>query len=457
MNFTVRQIAEIIEGKLFSKNPDASINGFSIDSRSIKKGEFFIALKGKNHDGHNFCQDALSRGASGLIIEEGGEEDVFMIQRTHPVIIVKNTYNAIGKIASEIRRRAQVPVICVTGTNGKTTVKDMLAHILSSRFKVLSSPKSYNNIIGLSLTLFNLEDSYDFAVVELGTNKPGEIRSLAEIACPNMAIITNIGRGHLEFFLDKMGVFAEKISLVDSLSKKGQAFLNGDDEFLSKVSLKNVKFFGSSHKCDFLINKISKHEKGINFSLNNKDFFLPLEGRHNVYNAAPAIAIAESAGIEYSVIKERVKDFSLQEMRFERREINGIYFVNDAYNANPDSFRAALDAFEENALGNVKGVIAGDMLELGEKSNELHKEVGRNIAEKNMDFLITVGARAEYIALGAIEGGMDKKNVLRAESHKHAAISLRERANQGAVILLKASRASRMEEVLKCFTTCCIH
>ncbi|RKY42932.1 MAG: hypothetical protein DRP85_00990 [Candidatus Makaraimicrobium thalassicum] len=452
---SVGRIAQVTGGRLLSKEPDTSAGGFSMDSRTIRPGQFFIAVKGENFNGHDFVDEAVKKGASGLIIEHPWK--TALGKKADHVIVVEDIRKAMGLIAAEIRRGTDIPVVCITGTNGKTTVKDILSYMLSSKYRVLKSRKSYNNLIGLSLTLFDLDPSYDVAVLELGTNHPGEISELAEIAGPHMAIITNIGDAHLEAFVDREAVFAEKMTLLDFLPDTGVALLNGDDRLLAKAAERGVmkKLYGMSPGSDFLITGLCKGEEGYDFFLNGDRFHLPLEGRHNVYNAVAAVVAAGHLGMRSGRIQEALDGVSLPEMRLQRTRINGLLFLNDSYNANPDSFECALEVLQDSAAGRKKGVVAGDMLELGARSDEFHRMVGKSIAGKGIDFLVALGGRARDIVRGALASGMKKDSALCAESHEDAAEMIRRMAGPEAVVLLKGSRKAKMEEVLKCFTISC--
>ncbi|MGB2599351.1 MAG: UDP-N-acetylmuramoyl-tripeptide--D-alanyl-D-alanine ligase [Candidatus Omnitrophota bacterium] len=457
IELTVKDIARVTDGKLVSKDENAVVWGFSIDSRTICPGEFFIAVKGQNFDGHDFIGAAVQKGAAGILAERdvsseyGGKID--------HVLTVEDSREAMGRIAAEIRNRARIPVVCATGTSGKTTLKEMLSCLLSSKYNVLKSKKSYNNIIGLSLTLFGLSPSHDVAVLELGTNRPGEISDLAQIARPSVCVITNIGDGHLEFLKDRDGVFAEKVKLLDFLKDSGAAFLNSDDPLLKKVSAEEgaIRFFGTSGDPDFRITDIKKEKSGYSFSLGGSAFFVPLEGEHNVYNAAAAIAVSRHLGVGDEEIRSKMKEMTLPGMRLERVEAGGVTFINDSYNANPDSFKCALEVLRESPTKGKRIVVAGDMMELGAKTTSFHEIIGKSIAGKNIDFLITIGGMAEHIARGALESGMARENVVRVGSHEEAADIIRRVAKAGDIVLVKGSRASKMEEVLRCFTTYCIH
>lgn len=466
---SVKEIAQAAEGELFSKDENAAVKSFSIDSRAIKQGEFFIALKGKNFDGHDYIQEAIGKGACGIIAERpiglipsghlapsGHFDHIKNFALFGHYVVVNNTTAAMGKIAGHIRRKAAIPVIGITGTNGKTTLKEILFQLLSSGYNPLKSPASYNNIVGVSLALFGLEPSHEIAIIELGSNHPGEMRDLSRIAAPQVAVITNIGRGHLEFFGSRKGVFKEKTGLLEHLPHSGRAFLNGDDAYLSRITTdKDTRFFGRSPGCDFRISGVKKERNGLCFDLNKNEFFVPLEGEHNVYNAAAAVSVASYFGIDRRSIRKRLSEVSRLAMRCERVCVAGIVFINDSYNANPDSFECGLKVLGDTITDGKKIVAAGGMLELGERSSELHRKIGESIAAANIDFLITAGALAKFIADGALAAGMDKSNIFCRENQEDAARAISELANPSDVVLLKGSRGTRMEEVIQCFTTSC--
>lgn len=455
IKITAKDIETATRGRLRSSARNPYVTGFSTDSRAVSSGDWFIAVKGDVFDGHDFISQALEKGASGVIVKAPAPP--LLARKRINVLEVEDTVEAMGRIAALIRTKVDIPVICVTGTNGKTTVKDLLAHVLAQKFKVLKSDRSYNNIIGLSLTLFDMEREHEAAVLEIGTNHPGEISRLAAIAQPHMAIITNIGDGHLEAFSDREGVFVEKISLLDALPQTGLAILNRDDAFLSRAAVHDVtvKYFGMSPKAGFRIEDVERLGNGYRFRIGGEEFTIPLEGEHNVHNAAAVICAAKQFGFSRDDIQQALSEGKLPGMRLEKVRMNGITFINDAYNANPDSFESALDLLQASRPEGKKGVIAGDMLELGEKSGEFHRMIGKSIAERKIDFIITLGERSREIALGAIERGINREAVMRAESHEHAAEIVRQVAGPGALVLLKGSRGMRMEEVLKCFTTFC--
>ncbi|MFH1846503.1 MAG: UDP-N-acetylmuramoyl-tripeptide--D-alanyl-D-alanine ligase [Candidatus Omnitrophota bacterium] len=456
LEVSVKRIAEITGGEFISSAPDSIVEGFSIDSRAVREGQFFIALNGKNFNGHDFVEHALKSGAKGVIVEKNS--NVKIGERDMPVITVNDTYQAMSKLAGWSRKQRNIPIICITGTNGKTTVKDMLSFILSSKYNVLFSKRSYNNIVGLSLTLLELDKLHDIAVLEIGSNHPGEIKELAEMACPDVGIITNIGNGHLEFFGNKDAVFFEKTSLINVMAEKGALFLGGDDIYLRKLrafSAQN-KFYGCSADCDFIIDKIKQQDEGYTFFVNGMEFMIAVDGVHNVHNAVAAIATALYLGMGHEEIRVRLKDFSLRGMRLQKIRIHGVTFINDAYNSNPDSFEAALKTLQEVSGKDKKGIVAGDMIELGEEAEKFHRMIGKSIADKGFDFLVVLGERAGIIADAAYQAGMNKDSIFYASDHKHAAEIVRENVSMDSVVLVKGSRELKMEEVIECFTNCCI-
>jgi UDP-N-acetylmuramoyl-tripeptide--D-alanyl-D-alanine ligase len=453
VKLTIRDILTATGGTLASGKGTDTVPAFSTDTRNIIPASVFIAINGKSFDGHDYVKDALDKGASGAIVER--VVDTGAANKDKDVIVVSDTQEAMGKIAAMIRSRVHIPVISITGTNGKTTTKEILAHILSSKYNVLKSKKSFNNIIGLSLTLFELEASHEVAVLEIGTNHPGEIAKLGAIACPDIVVITNIGDGHLEFFGDRKGVYKEKTSLLDHVGPSGAVFLNKDDELLAGSTHASAagRFFGRAEGADISITKVSGTPRGYGFLLNGDSYFIPLDGEHNVYNAAAAVAVARYMGLSPEEIRDSLAKVSLPEMRLEKVKAGDVTFINDSYNANPSSFECALKVLAGEAFAAKRGVVAGDMMELGDRTEEFHKSIGKSIAEKGIDFLIAIGPNAGHMVSGAVGGGMPSARAMTAATHQAAAQLVRGLAGAGTIVLLKGSRSARMEEVLKCFTT----
>ncbi len=453
IELTIGEILRVTRGELLAPGENSGVSGFSIDSRTIEPGQFFIAVKGGNFDGHDYIKDAIEKGASGVLYEKD-------LCRETPVIsgyciAVDDTLKAMGEIASLIRSKVDIPVVCITGTNGKTTVKDILTQIVSFTKKALASKRSFNNIFGVSLTLFELDTSHEILILELGTNHPGEIAALAAIARPTHAVITNIGSGHIGLFGSIKDIVDEKVSMLEMLPAEGKALLNGDNEYLrcAGADRRGAMYFGFSEGCDHRISDTGHKEASTFFSLKGNSYSIPFEGRHNVYNAAAAISAALSLGFDPESIRKSLSGAVLPEMRLEKNIFNDILFINDSYNANPDSFEAALEMMGEMSSRGKKIVVAGDMFELGDFSIEFHKQVGKSITLKNMDYLVTLGEEAKCIAEGARLSGMNEEKIFVTNSYGEAAGIISGLASPGDVVLIKGSRGMKMEEVLSCFTT----
>ncbi len=449
---SVNEILKGTRGKLFSACPHKKINGFSIDSRTIKKGEAFIAIKGDNFDGHNFIGEALKRGACCII---AGPKMKTRITSAAIFIEVKDTQDALADIARALRIKYNIPVIAVSGSAGKTTLKDMLTCVLSAKFKVLGNEGTKNNHIGLPLTLCGLNNSHEIAVLELGTNHPGEIRHLAGICLPNVGVITNIGPAHLEHFSDLKGVFKEKYILIESLRSPCLAILNSDDALLHKNILKSclkpfILSFGIRAAADFSASHIRYNAKGIEFLLNGKHkFHLRTAGANNVYNALAAVAVARVFGMEYQTICRRLADFSFPKGRLNFKFINNVKFIDDTYNSNPLSLKQALDALEKLRPAGRKIFVMGDMLELGDAKEEFHREAGFNSA-RICDIFITVGTLSRLAAKQAAASGLKTQNIFTCSNAAEARSILMNKISlqEGDIVLVKGSRAMRMEEVL---------
>lgn len=428
------------------------IRGISIDSRTIKRQEAFLAIKGDNFDGHDFIPQAVRKGASCIIKEAKNKNKV---RGSLACIEVKDTLKALGDIAGCWRRRFDIPVIAVCGSNGKTTAKDMIAWVLSPKFKVLKNEGTKNNQIGLPLTLFKLDDSYDIAVLELGTNHPGETEYLARIARPNIGVITNIGPGHLEYFDNLSGVFKEKSALIRNLHRPAIALLNSDDAFLKNEVTKKIKRpfvlgFGINNQSDFFACGIRQQEQRLDFCVNRRqEIRLETIGCHNVYNALIATGIARIFGLDYRQIAARLRSFVLAGGRLKFIQSRGINFIDDTYNSNPNSLKQALNALAQFQTCGRRIFVMGDMLELGRYAGVLHAEAGKEIA-KTCDILVAVGRLSKLAAASARDCGLGAGNIFTCNSSRQAAGILRRKISPGSsdIVLVKGSRAMKMEEVI---------
>lgn len=419
----------------------------SINSRTIKKGETFIAIKGAAFDGHDFVGEAFKRGASKAIISRGVR---VASKYKNRLIKVKDTVEALGEIAKSHRARFKIPVIAITGSNGKTTAKDMAYAVLSAKYRVLKNETSKNNLIGLPLTLLKLRRKHQVAVVEMGMNRRGEIAKLSKIAKPQIGVITNIGPAHLEFLGKLKNVFAAKSELLRGLSAGDTAILNKDDRYLSHIKRLKCRriYFGIEKDCAFRAKNLAHKGNRWFFSLGRKRFELSPLGKHNIYNALVAIALARQFGVDFTTIGKRLKLFKkAPPMRLEFKNIRGLEILDDSYNSNPLSMERALDTLAGYDTKGRRIIVSGDMAELGKRAKVLHEEIGRKIANTPADFLITLGPLSKFTKNGASKNGMS--GLYHAESHDDAADFLKKTAKRGDVVLVKGSRAMQMEKVVK--------
>ncbi|MBM3249260.1 MAG: UDP-N-acetylmuramoyl-tripeptide--D-alanyl-D-alanine ligase [Candidatus Omnitrophica bacterium] len=433
-------------------NERASATGISTDSRLIRPGEAFIALRGDNFDGHDFIKDVIDKGASIVIAETIPKG---LTKRGPAFLQVRDTTRALGDIARARRKKFSGVVIAITGSNGKTTTKEMLAHVLSARYKVLKNEGTKNNHIGLPQTLLKLDDAYDCCVLEAGTNHFGEIEYLASICRPNICAITNIGHSHLEFLRDLSGVLREKSSLLRYLEAPFISLLNADDAMLEKIISSQKKrpltfSFGVRNKCDFKGRFFGPQGGGLEFAVNGRNgFCLNTLGRHNVYNALIAVAAARLLGLDYGTIARRLATFKFPRSRLNLIELNRVKFINDTYNSNPVSFAMALEALRNFDSKGRKVLVMGDMLELGGRSEDFHRQAGR-LAASSCDVFVAVGKLSHFAAEEAKALGFDSGRIYFCSSNLEARKALFEKIAPSAddVVLVKGSRSMKLEEIL---------
>jgi UDP-N-acetylmuramoyl-tripeptide--D-alanyl-D-alanine ligase len=418
------------------------IRGVSIDSRTIKPGEVFFAIKGENYDGHSFCRDALAKGASFVVVDKKmGLEDNYLL--------VDDTIKALGELAKRWRRRFRIKCIAITGTSGKTTTRRIIAHLLKEKNRCCESEKNFNNLIGLPLSVLRINKKTDIAVFEIAMNQPGEIKRLTSIAAPDIGVITNVGRGHLEFLGSIKNVAREKFELLLYLNSNGVAILNNDDRYVRGMAGKTkaaVFTFGANNGADFMVHNIQLQKEGSKFSVNGVDsFFIPLLGKINVYNALAAISVASFLGMGSGQMKRRLRTLKPQKLRLNRIVKKGIIIYNDSYNANPDSMAAAIFivAREENRR---KVACIGDMLELGTRSAEFHRKIGELLKENNFGVVLLFGDESANIARSLKDndyGGI----VLHFNDKQKLQNELIKTIRRGDVVLIKGSHANRLDTV----------
>lgn len=447
----IKEILKITNGKLLSGNPRAEIDlsKISTDSRMIEKGSFFIALKGPNFDGDDFVSDAFRKGACGAIVTRCG---LWSAGYGKMIILAEDSTRALQDIAVAHRKKFRIPIVAVTGSNGKTTVKDMIAACLGKNYSVLKNEGTKNNHIGVPQTLLKLKAEHQVCVLELGTNNKGEIMTLGTIARPDIAVITNVGPSHLEFFGDLKGVYEAKRELIDTLGKNGLVILNGDDKYLSRIKWPSHRIlrYGFKRSNDLVAEVLPPRGGELTFVVNNKMVFgLNLVGLHNIYNALAAIAVAKHFNVNYRSIREALFRYAPASRRLDIKKIDGIDIIDDSYNSNPLSMARALEVIKYYPAA-AKWVVTGDMLELGKDAIRFHRMAGRLIAKSDVDGLLTFGELSRHILSQAMTSGMDKRRLWHCPTHGEIAAILKKVARKGDVVLLKGSRGMAMEKVLDC-------
>mgnify|MGYP001040356574 CR=1 FL=1 len=437
-----------------------SVQSVETDTRSMKANSLFIALKGENYDSHNFINNAIKNGAICIVVEQDWYEKNKENYKGINLIVTKNSIKALGKLANFHRLRFDIDIIAVAGSNGKTTTKEMIAEVLSSKYKVLKTYKNYNNQIGVPLMLFQLDNTIEKAVIEIGTNEPGEIFLLSEILSPTAGIITNIGKEHLEGFLDLDGVEAEETSLYAYLKKSDSvAFVNMDDERLSRYLplFDNVFTYGQNEKNEYNLNaKITINSDlttKIDFNNQEREFTINLKARglNYAYNSIPAVAVGLFYKVPIEKIVEALENFTPDSTEDYGRMVvlqkNGVTFLNDTYNANPTSTILALETLALTRSEH-KIAVLGDMLELGNSSLQEHIEIIEQ-ASKIADYLLLFGPNYQA-ALKFIE---KKSNIFHFTQKAELIEYLKNLINQNTTVLVKGSRGMRMEEVIKEITS----
>jgi UDP-N-acetylmuramoyl-tripeptide--D-alanyl-D-alanine ligase len=429
----------------------------SSDSRTVRPGELFVPLKGPNFDGHRFLAAAFERGASGTLVEPGEEAAAASFPGKF-FIRVPDTLKALGDLAHSWRERHKVKIAAITGSNGKTTTKEMAARILERRFRVLKNEGNLNNLIGLPLSLLKLSAEHEIAVLEMGMNLPGEIRRLKAIADPEVSLITNVGRAHLEFLGSLEGVARAKGELWEELREEDWIAVNADDERIVRLAASarcRKKSFGIDNPAEIRGEEIGAEEgSGVHFTMRISGrkwkVNLPVFGRHNVYNALAAAALAGILGLDPEEIAAGLESFQPVYGRGKPVLLpGGIRVLDDSYNSNPDSLRATLMAFAEMKGGNPGVAVLADMLEIGPSSPADHEDAGKRIGGMGLAHLFVMGEAARRIAEGAREAGMEAKRIHFSPELEELLDGLERVLRPGDWVLIKGSRRMRMERVVE--------
>lgn len=447
---TLDYVAVACEGELIPSSSAATVSRVCTDSRQAGPGDLFIALAGERFDAHSFLPEVARQGVAAIVAQRGKVQTALPV----PVILVDDTRRALGRLAAHYRSDFSLPVVAVGGSNGKTTTKELIASVLRQAKNVLWSEASFNNDIGVPVTLLKLTDAHQAAVIEAGTNHPGELASLLQIVSPSFGVVTNIGREHLEFFDDLAGVAQEEGAMAEALPAAGVLFLNGDNEWsdsLARRTCARVVRVGLSTQNDFRAESVQFCENGVSFLVTSRhsqltgSYQVSLLGRHQVVNSLFAIAIGAELGLNRKQIQRGVSECVPAKMRLQLWNFNGVRVLEDCYNANADSMLAALQTLREMPCQRRRVAVLGDMGELGECSQQAHIEVGRLVATGGVDQLFAVGQRAAAIAMAAEKNGL--KNAVSIAQVEAAAPAVKEFVRPGDLVLIKASRAMRLERI----------
>lgn len=441
---TLNQVREFTGGRLRGEN--VVITAVTTDSRAVQPGSLYVAIKGDNHDGHTFLASAAANGAAAALVDHVPTDAPADL----PLVLTSDSRRAYGNLAAAIRLAMESTVIAVAGSNGKTSTKKLIDHVLRSKLTGTSSPKSFNNDIGVPSTILAATPTDDFLVLEIGTNHHGEIRRLAEIAEPDIAVITSIGAEHLEYLGDLAGVRRENAQILTGLHPTGALITNGDDaEFLETIADYDGKrlTFGFGGHNDLYATDIACGEDGTYFRLSDTraEVFVPLLGRHTASNALAAVLVAREMGLTDREIIKALATAHGADMRLELSKVgDNITLINDAYNANPTSMRAGLQTLVDLPSAGRRVAILGDMLELGHVSDQYHREVGELAAGAKVDLLICVGPQSKLIGDVAFRAGVTVKHFPTATE---AAVAVPSMLKSGDLTLLKASRGIHLEAV----------
>ncbi|PYL65934.1 MAG: UDP-N-acetylmuramoyl-tripeptide--D-alanyl-D-alanine ligase [Verrucomicrobia bacterium] len=415
------QVAEFAGGSLSSGDGTILIDKVSTDSRTIKRGELFVALRGENFDGHNFVEAVATAGATGAIVDsnwKGNAGDNFALIRA------KDTLLAYQQLAANYRKSLKLSVVAITGSNGKTSTKDFAAAVLARRFRVTKTQGNFNNHVGLPQTILEATSQDEIAVWEIGMNHPGEVAVLAKIAAADVGIITNIGVAHIEFMGSREKIAEEKGALAEAIGAEGTVILNADDPFTKRIAT----ILEGAHRCRAQ---------------------LPVPGLHMVQNSLLAVAVGRVFGLSLEECAAGLVAAPLTKARLQVREIRGVQFLDDSYNANTDSMKAALRTLVELDAEGQRIAVLGEMRELGGESEAGHREVGEMAAALKVDHLIAIGNVAAGLADAAKQAGLENSSTV--ASTAEAAELLAVIAAPGDLVLIKGSRLARTEQVIEAF------
>jgi UDP-N-acetylmuramoyl-tripeptide--D-alanyl-D-alanine ligase len=450
----VDELVQVVGGELLTEGKNGLIKSVSTDTRSLNPGDVFFALKGENFNGNTFLEKAFQQGASGAVVDSNKFKGKLEIDGF--VIRVKDTLEALGRLATYVRNLVGFKVVAITGSTGKTTTRDFLASILRRQMRAVSPPGNFNNEVGVPLTLLQADQRTEVAVVEMAMRGLGQIAYLARLARPDIGVVTNVGLTHYELLGSEEKILEAKAELVENLNPSGWAILNGDDlsfAYLSRQSRAKVVKFGFKNRPQFTAEKISLDDQArARFVLvtpeGKVDIKLAYPGRHCVENALAASAAAWQLGLSHDDIKQGLEEAKLSSMRMEVTKAGGVTLINDAYNANPASMLAALEVLR-NFKAQRRWACLGDMLELGAIAQLEHRRLGKKLAQYQFDGVLLLGEMAGEVSQAAIEAGFSEKRLNLFNDYREAAHFLLNNLESGDAALFKASRALGLERVVE--------
>jgi len=452
MKLTLARAAEFMPA-IGEFDPEAVAAGYSIDSRTLQPGDLFFAVHGERLDGHDYVEAALAKGAVAAVVER---ERAARYANRAPLLVVEDSRRALQQLGAAVRRLWGKPLIGVTGSAGKTTTKEAIAHVLAQRYRVMKSHGNLNNHFGMPLQLLKLEPEHDLAVIEMGMSHAGEIAALAKLAQPDCGVVTVVAPVHLEFFDSIAGIARAKYELIEALPPGGIAVLNADDEYVSQFGRNfhgTVVTFGLHKPCDVRAENLQLRGLGgsafdVVVDGERQRTMLPLLGEHNIYNALAGVAVGLQYGVPLQQAAQSLATLSAGDKRGEILRINGATVINDCYNSNPKALDSMVRALAEIPAQR-RIVVAGEMLELGATGEALHREAGKRMAQRGIDFVLGVRGLAEALVEGASNFQMRAEFV---QTPEQAGEWLQREIQPGDAVLLKASRGVRLERALEIWT-----
>ncbi len=449
-HLTLSSVAEFSGGSILAGDIDHKVRSISTDTRKLRDGALYVALKGETFDGHDFLEQAIDAGAAAVMVNEGqcsGDSSPFA------VVGVEDTYVGLQLLAHNYRLKLGLTVIGITGSNGKTSTKDLIASVLAEDFSVCATVGNFNNHIGLPLTILSADDSHEFGVWEMGMSMPGEISQLARIAVPDIGVVTNIGMAHIESMKTREAIALEKGMLAEAIDEGGVVVLNAEDAYTESIKERCrarvvTVGFGAG---DFRAVEVKQSERGMEFSIvangERHRVYVPASGRHMVTNALMAAAVGAHLGLSMEAIARGLSQANLTAGRMQHKTIAGVDYIDDSYNANPDSTIAAINTLAGKKCAGRRILVMGGMAELGDISIAEHRQIGRAAVDAGIDCILSVGELAEPIYNGA-QSEMPG-SAQHFENHQKCIDFLQQEVSTGDLVLIKGSRSSAMERIME--------